>query len=299
MPVGGIEMVGIAPRLFGLVHGGVGLTQQGLAILTVVGVEADADAGAGEDLLPLDQKTVGEDVQHLGGDGGGSLGVDNLLNQDHELIPPQPGHGVLFADDATQPLPRLQQQHVAQGVAQGVVDDFEAIQIEEHHRKPVPVAACVSDGVIEPVEEEGAVGQSGQGVVVGQIIEADFALFAGGDVGEHPHIVGDRSAVIAHHGDDQPFGVDLPRFASMPDLPLPRALFQQLLVHCLIKGFVVVAGMEQCRGLPDGLLGGVAGDVGEGVVDHDDPLIGVGNHDPLQAVLEHPGGQLQLLFLGP
>ena len=50
-------------------------------------------------------------------------------------------------------------------MTEAVVDTFEVVQVDEDHADGLLVAAVQFDGVPEPVQEHGAVGQSGQLVV--------------------------------------------------------------------------------------------------------------------------------------
>jgi len=56
-------------------------------------------------------------------------------------------------------------------VTQRVVDDFEPVEIEEHHGKGMFHAPRVGQSNGQPVAEEAAVRQSGQRVVIGLILD--------------------------------------------------------------------------------------------------------------------------------
>ena len=59
-------------------------------------------------------------------------GLIGTLQQHQKLVAAQPRHGVAFAQRAFQPLGDFSQQLVACGVAHGVVDVLEAVQVDEH-----------------------------------------------------------------------------------------------------------------------------------------------------------------------
>ena len=59
------------------------------------------------------------------------------------------------------------------------------------------------------------------------------------------------------------------------------------------------AGLEQADVLPDDFFGCVAGDVGEGLVDGDDPGLRIGDHDSFRRALEDFGGQANALLHAP
>ena len=69
-------------------------------------------------------------------------------------------------------------------MAQAVVDIFEAVQVHEQHCEQVILAAAgVLDGVVQAVNEQGAVGQPGQRVIQGVVHQALLHLLALGDIG--------------------------------------------------------------------------------------------------------------------
>ncbi len=75
------------------------------------------------------------------------------------------------------------EQQVADVMTEGVVDALEAIQIEEHDGHALLVALGLGQGLIETVEQQAAVGQAGQGVVVGHMPDALLGLQAFIDLG--------------------------------------------------------------------------------------------------------------------
>ena len=153
----------------------------------------------------------------------------------------------------------LDQQFVARGVAQAVVDDLEAIDVEEQHREDrVPGLLMTRENPVEPLHEEHAVRQSGQRVgaargdlradarqrdrevdglrdvvVRAQIERFDdvFAPVLGRDhdhrqIGDRPHLAQPAErfdAAHARHHDVEQYGVD-PAFAD--DLKRVRAVLR-------------------------------------------------------------------------
>ncbi len=70
---------------------------------------------------------------------------------------------------ACDPLAHLQQQPVAGGHPERVVHLFEGVEVDEHQSKAHLGRPGPLDGCVELVEEGGAVGQTGHGVVQGQV----------------------------------------------------------------------------------------------------------------------------------
>ena len=57
--------------------------------------------------------------------------VGLVLGQDRELVAAEPGDQVVVADEAADPLGDRDEQRVAGGVAEGVVDDLEVVEVDE------------------------------------------------------------------------------------------------------------------------------------------------------------------------
>ena len=133
--------------------------------------------------------------------------------------PPRRADDVGVAARRRQARPQLHQHLVAHGVAVGVVDGLEVVEVDEQHRGLVAVGPRPLDGHPEVLLQEGPVRQAGQVVVgglVGQLplphLHAGLDLLGGGDVEDLRHEVRDLPVVVAHGRDPQ---VD-------PDLPAGR-----------------------------------------------------------------------------
>ena len=112
--------------------------------------------------------------------------VAGVLQQDHELVAAQPRHGVAPGHAGAQALGDLLQQLVALLVAQRVVEHLEVVQVDEHQRafaRPV----IVGQRLVQPVQQQLAVGQLGQRIVEGQVLDLFLGRLALGDVAAHRH----------------------------------------------------------------------------------------------------------------
>ena len=94
--------------------------------------------------------------------------------------------------DDSQPLRHLLQQHVADAMAERVVDDLEAVDVEEQDREVGALAAVHSCAmpaaqIVERRAEDAPVRQAGQRVLGRQPRDMGFGLAALGDVGEGLH----------------------------------------------------------------------------------------------------------------
>ena len=92
----------------------------------------------------------------------GAVGV-GLLGDD-ELVPAEPGHDVRTPDRRLEPPRRLDEHGVAGGVAVGVVDRLEVVEVDvgDHERRGGPLDP--GQGRAEQDVEEAAVGEPGQRV---------------------------------------------------------------------------------------------------------------------------------------
>jgi len=67
-------------------------------------------------------------------------------------------------------------------MAQAVVDELEAVQVEQQHRHQPPRTAGVMERLGQPVMQQGPVGQAGQFVVGGQVFQLLFVALALADI---------------------------------------------------------------------------------------------------------------------
>ena len=95
----------------------------------------------------------------------------DVVAQHHELVAAEAGDGVARPHERAQALGRLDEQLVADLVAQAVVDDLEAVEVEEQHRAGQLAPFDAGQRPRQAIEEELAVGQSGHRVVGGLVGE--------------------------------------------------------------------------------------------------------------------------------
>ncbi len=188
------------------------------------------------------------------------------------------------------------EQQVADGVAQAVIDVLEAIQIEEQDCAEAAGLFAVQQGGLKPALEQYSVGQAGERVMMGLIVEARLGVFEAGNVGEDGDEVGQEVVFVAHGTDGQPARVKLAVLAAVADFALPVALGCQLVPHRGIERAVMLAGGKQARGLPDGFTFAVASDFRERAVDGADALVGIGDEHTLGSALENSRREMQFLL---
>ena len=155
--------------LLRVVHGDVGVAQE------VVGARlrlarGDPDAEADVDELLAGDDRQGEGPQRaLGELDRAPLGRRRAADEDGELVAADPRDDILAAHGAQQPGGDAAQQLVADGAPQRVVDALEVVEIDEHHGDLARRARL--ERLAHLLAEQGAVGEPGERVVLGLVLE--------------------------------------------------------------------------------------------------------------------------------
>src|SRR6266508_3653776 len=168
----------------GLVHGHVGVTDQVERLGARPG-DDDADAGVDLDVAAGHRDRRGQCLQQPLGGGERVGGAAGVLDQDDELVAAEPGDGVAGPYVGAQPLGDQGEQLVADLVSEGVVDGLERVQVQQQHGQQAAVAVQAGQGVLQPVVEQRPVGQVGEWVVQGLVVQLLGQALAFGDVGGH------------------------------------------------------------------------------------------------------------------
>ncbi|MCY1510187.1 hypothetical protein D9M68_445570 [compost metagenome] len=169
------EVQVVAAAALGLVEREVGVLEQFLAGFAIVGVEADADAGGHGDVAPAQ----GDGFFHALHDPPGQRpGLRQVAEarQYAELVAAQACDHVLATQHAAHALGHHLEQLVAGVVAEAVVDALEVVDVEEHHGQRLLELGVVEQFFAEVVVEGAAIGQVGQGVVVGDVLQLHLHL---------------------------------------------------------------------------------------------------------------------------
>ena len=154
----------------------------------MIRIESDPDAGIDVQavLFQRERRQQGSEDLLRRSFGARLIGVEQDAG---ELIAAEPGHRIARAHDALQSRFHLLQQQVAVGMAEGVVDLLEAVQIHQQKGDLGAVTIRLPDRLTEAFAQQRAVRQTGQSVVVRLILQELFGTLAFGDVGmgaDHP-----------------------------------------------------------------------------------------------------------------
>ena len=141
--------------------------------------------GGREQFAARDPHRRAERAEHAAGEFLGHVLPVDLFDEDREFVAAQARDGVARAHGGDDAAPGFDQQFVADRVADRVVDQLEAIQVEEQHRERAPfvgAGACALDRVAEAFEQLRAIGQAGQRVVLRLVRQAALGVHALADL---------------------------------------------------------------------------------------------------------------------
>ena len=143
------------------VHGGVGLPQKLFRRAISIGGKGDADARQRDDISAREPDRDRDCRPEPFGHVGRLASSGQVLREHDELIAAEPGHGVRRANRPAQPATDLDEQLVAVLVAERVVDELEAVEVEVEDPDGLSAPVEPRQGVAETVLEQDSVGQSG------------------------------------------------------------------------------------------------------------------------------------------
>ena len=293
----GVELEVVPAQVLGVLHGDVRLAEQHWYFPRIVRQQADAHGRADHQLMLVDghrhPQLAEQARRHPRQAGEIAVGVE----QHGELIPGQTGDGVGFRQGIDQAPGHLLQQLVGDFMTEAVVEQFETVQVDVQQRQAAATLANLLMGLVQAFAEQRTVRQPRQFVVVGQVAHALFGFAAGRQIGEEADDMADMAPRIAHHIQLQPLRVQLAVLARLHQFALPAAV----LLQGLVDGRIVTPGIATARQVdhiaPEHVFGQVTGHPAEGLVDRQQAVIGVKNHDAFAGRLEHRRGQLAQGFL--
>lgn len=146
----------------------------------VTGVgQGDADAGRREQLLAGDPHRFLQHADQAARGGDHVLRIIDIGDQDRELVTAEPRHGVVGAQGPADARADFLEQFVADQMTDAVVDDLEAVEVEEQHREqPRRIAPEARQRVSEAIEQQRAIRQAGERIVQGFVLQPQLDLLA-------------------------------------------------------------------------------------------------------------------------
>ena len=161
-----VEAVAAGALVLGAVERDVGVAQDLLGRRLLAAVhERDAGGRGHGDAAARELERLGERVEQVARDLAGGLRRRAGLEQHGELVAAQPRGGVAGGEPLGEAARARLQQLVAGRVAERVVDLLEVVEVDEQHREPLVLRVARVERVLQPVDEQRAVGEPGQPVV--------------------------------------------------------------------------------------------------------------------------------------
>ena len=294
---GTVELEIIAAAAFRLMHRHFRLVDHRLGFLARVGEHADADAGAQQQFMAVDQERLFHHVDQLLAEHADLRLGAAVFQHQGEFVAAHPGQ-VFIVDAAPADALRGQlQQAVADFMAEAFVDRFEAVQVDHQQRRFFPVQPRQGQRPLQAFAEQRPVGQAGEAVVVGEKLHPLLGFLARGKIGQHPHIADHPLFLVQHAADLQPFREGLAVAAPFVDLAFPEPGAAQRQGDRAVSAAVAVDVVGVGDGAAEHVLLRVAGDLLEAGVHRQELEVAVQNEDAFRGVLEHRRRQ-PLLFLG-
>src|SRR5205085_1367456 len=101
----------------------------------------------------------------------GAVRALQVLEEDGELVAAEAGQGVGLPGAGAEPLGHADEELVSGAVAEAVVDGLEVVEVQEHDADEPARPGLAVEGVVEAILEEGPVGEPGERVVEGLVVE--------------------------------------------------------------------------------------------------------------------------------
>ena len=246
----------------------------------VLGKGSDADARAHLDLVAVDTHRLRQRLPDRLGELEGAVDPAGSFGDDGKFVTAQPRGEDCGTRPGLEPAGDALEQAVADAMTERVVHLLEAVEVDEEQAAALlaPVAAPRLEGLLQPVEEGGAVGEARERVGRGERLQLLLGLAPGADVADD---AAEHEAVRflpARIGDLGGEGGAVGPKAGELGLALEAEIRAALagLRHPPDEAGAGFLGKEPGLRLADDRLGRVAEDARRRVVPEDDPAAVVG-----------------------
>jgi hypothetical protein len=159
-------------------------------------IDGHADTAGHEKFLGAEHDRLGDRIHHPLHDLRRQLLLAVFGDDDDEFVARQARHGVGVAQGRAQARRHRHQEHVAGLVAHAVVDELEAVEVDQHDPHRVAAAVRIGHGLAEAVLQQRAVRQAGQRVVLGHVVHALLGELAFGDVAAGAAVAGELAELV-------------------------------------------------------------------------------------------------------
>ena len=150
------------------------------------------------------------DIEDAIGDDSRVFGSFHAGQKETELVTADPRDGIAFANGLGELVGDFLEELVAGTMANSVVDDLEAIEVEAHYRDLLPATARLRQLDTEPLFEQRAVRQPGEDIVVGEMADGFLRLLAFANVADEG---AEADGVVSVEWDDRKLDRELDALA--------------------------------------------------------------------------------------
>jgi hypothetical protein len=229
----------------------------------------------------LDRERLRDGGDHPLGDAEPAAIPAMLGDEQDELVATEARDGVAVPDARGEALADDLQHLVADVVPQAVVDQLEVVEIDERHAARASVPMGDAQALLEPVAQQVAVGEAGQRVVIGLMLELLLVALDLGDVvldaDEVRDLVRPR---VAHRRHVQHVPEETAVLAVVAEQRPPVRLLGDRAPDLLELRLVAVGALQQAAVAPDHVVAAIARHLLERVIDVDDRHLRIGGaHD--------------------
>ena len=283
--------------LLDAVHGVIGIFDELSHVLPVSGIHRHTDAAGDDEAHVITLKRLRQHFQNALTDDFTRVHI-GLVQDDHKLVTAQAGHGVIGAQAFFDAVGHLHQHHVAKTVAQGVIDVLEAVQVNEHDRKAMVVALRHGNGLLDPLTQHHPVGQASQRIAVSQVVDALLVRYGLGEVMRVTNAM-HRSAALTRQVNQ---GHQQGRHRAIGAVVVQHALPPVFDVQPVQNQGQAVRFTRQAEQVgeffPMQLVGAALHQAAARAVGGEDPVVGIGHKNRVNAGLEHFGSEPLTVFTG-
>ena len=160
-----------AAAVLGAVHGDVGVAHDRFGGVVAAVGDDDADGGGDDHGAVVDDDGRLQRVEQPLGDLDRAALAGQPLAQHRELVAAHARERVALRDQRPEPHRDLAEQLVAALMAERVVDELEAVDVEHEHGDRAAVAGSECERVVHAVDEQRAVGQARERVVQRPVLD--------------------------------------------------------------------------------------------------------------------------------
>ena len=139
--------------------------------------EGDADARGDQDLVSVDLDRQMNIPLHAFGDPGDVGDIGDVLDQNREFVSSEARYRIFRPEAGAQTGGHAHQKIVSAGMTKSVIDPLEVIEIQKHDREiKLGMSVLARHGELQPIKKQGSIGQSGQGIVQGIVLQFEVVL---------------------------------------------------------------------------------------------------------------------------